>query len=105
MATGRAKALAIEMEAPDYLQRTLGDRPLAPAERERWSRAVWSVEEYRDRYGIDDKERALGSRPAAGLQRADYDVTAKVVEKAIGREQTLERGVELRQEQGLGLSR
>ncbi len=41
----------------------------------------------------------------SGLQRADYDVTAKVVEKAIGREAALERGVELRQEQGLGLSR
>ncbi len=36
---------------------------------------------------------------------ADYDVTAKTVERAIGREAAIERGVELRQEQGLGLSR
>jgi len=81
MATSRAKSLAIEMEAPEYLQRTLGDRPLAPAERQRWSRAVSSVQEYRDRYGVDDEERALGKRPKAGLQRADYDVSARTVEK------------------------
>jgi hypothetical protein len=45
-----------------------------------------------------------GCRPH-GLQRADYDVTARVVEKAIGRDLAVERCVELRQEQRLGLSR
>ena len=104
LAQSRAKALAIELEAPEYVRSTLGDRPLAPAARERWSHAVWAVEEYRDRYGVEDPLRALGSRPAAGLQRADYDVTAKSVERAIGGGLALERGVALRPAQGLGLS-
>ena len=103
LAQSRAKALAIEREAPEYVRRTLGDRPLAPAARERWSHAVWAVQGYHDRYGVDDQLQALGSRPADGLQRADYDVTAKSVERAIGREVALERGVELSQAQGLGL--
>ena len=82
-------------------------RPLARSDRQRWSQAVWAVEEYRDRYGIEDRERALGMRPEVGPQRADYDVTALTVERAIGRDRALERGVELRreQEQGLSLSR
>lgn len=105
LAASRAKALAIEREAPDYLRDTLGDRPLAPAARQRWHQAVWAVQEYRERYGVDDQAQALGVRPTAGPQRADYDVTARVVERAIGQQLAVERGLELRPVTGRSLRR
>ncbi|MHB8508664.1 MAG: AAA family ATPase [Candidatus Dormibacteria bacterium] len=106
LAQSRAKSLAIELESPLYIRSALGERPLRPADRQRWSEAVRAIQRYRETYGVEDPESALGPRPIIGLRRPDYDIVAKVVQKVgTGPAMVLDSDIEIQPERGMGLSR
>ncbi|MBA2312960.1 MAG: relaxase domain-containing protein [Actinobacteria bacterium] len=54
------QALAAEVSMPQYLTQAVGERPLKPSERAVWHEAVRAIERYRERWGVTDRERALG---------------------------------------------
>jgi hypothetical protein len=62
----RARALAEQaIERNQGWVRRLGIAPAEPRARERWIESVTTVVAYRDRWGIDDDHRPLGSKGAA----------------------------------------
>lgn len=64
-------ALAAEVAMPNYLLDAVGEKPKTPSERGAWSQAVDAVETYRQRWGIDDQQSALGEEPKTAAQKRD----------------------------------
>src|SRR6266542_3396720 len=58
----RAQARAVELERPEW-SRELGERPATVKGGRAWDRAVGQTVEYRQRWKVDDAERALGPEP------------------------------------------
>jgi hypothetical protein len=58
----RAEARAVELERPGW-SRELGERPASIKGGRAWDRAVEQTVEYRQRWKVDDPERALGPEP------------------------------------------
>jgi hypothetical protein len=59
---GRVDQRVIELERPGWL-RELGEPPATVKGQRAWRQTVSRVEQYRERYGIIDPDRALGPEP------------------------------------------
>ena len=73
----QARLADIEHEPPAYLTIALGPRPEGSA---RWRQGAAAIEDYRERHGVTDCQRALGPEPAGRL--------------ALGERRSVERAVE-----------
>jgi hypothetical protein len=81
-------ARAVELERPGWL-RELGELPATVKGQRAWRQTVTRVEQYRERYGITDPERALGPEP----RRLDLEQRRhhRVAQQAIERLQARQR--------------
>jgi conjugative relaxase-like TrwC/TraI family protein len=79
---GRVDARAVELERPGWL-RELGELSATVKGQRAWRQTVARVEQYRERYGITDPERALGPEPRdADLeQRRHHRATQQAIER------------------------
>jgi conjugative relaxase-like TrwC/TraI family protein len=59
----RAAAVAVELERPTWLERTLGPMPDTVPARRVWRQTAAQLVAYRDRYGITDSEQFIGRQP------------------------------------------
>ena len=73
----QARLAEIEHEPPAYLTIALGPRPEGS---ERWRQGAAAIEDYRERHGVTDRQRALGPEPEGRL--------------ALGERRSVERAVE-----------
>ncbi len=104
---GRVDVRAVELERPGWL-RELGELPATVKGQRAWRHAVGRIEQYRERYGITDSERALGPEPRhADLeQRRHHRAARDAVERfqarqRAEREQRLDRHERAHAEQPL----
>lgn len=65
----RARITAVRVDPPRYILRELGERPSAGREREAWDRGALTIESYRAKHGIGDRDNALGPEHEAGRPR------------------------------------
>lgn len=63
----RPLARAVECAPPPYLTAEIGPRPAGRPERQLWRSAAVRIEDFRRRWAIDDRDRALGAE--AGRER------------------------------------
>jgi hypothetical protein len=94
---GRVDVRAAELERPGWL-RELGELPATVNGQRAWRHTVTRVEQYRERYGITDPDRALGPEPRGGdleqrrHHRAAQQAIARLHERQRAqREQRLDR--------------
>ncbi len=102
----RNRALLREREndLPKYLESAVGRVPERPSEKTEWRQTVLAIEDYRESYGIEDPDRALGGRPRSGEQQREKDQIERSIsdrdwrrsnlsrDQGNGREITLELG-------------
>jgi Ti-type conjugative transfer relaxase TraA len=62
-----------ENELPKYLESAVGAVPERPSERNEWRQSVLAIEDYRDKHGIKDRNRALGGEPRNTDQRHEKE--------------------------------
>lgn len=58
-----------ESDLPKYLESAVGRLPDRPSERAEWRQTVLTIEDYREKYEIKDRNRALGGEPRNAEQR------------------------------------
>lgn len=87
------QALAAEVAMPTYLVRAVGERPMKPSERAAWRESVRAIESYRERWGVKDRQAALGAAEVQGSQKRERDeVQAQITQ---GRDLSQEREAEV----------
>ncbi len=69
-----------ENELPKYLESAVGPVPERPSERTQWRQSVLAIEDYRDKYGIKDPNRALGGEPRNTEQRHEKERIERDIE-------------------------
>jgi len=71
----RNRALLREREnsLPKYLESAVGPVPERPSERAEWRQTVLTIEDYREKYEIKDRNRALGGEPRNAGQRQEKE--------------------------------
>jgi len=84
----RAEARAVELEQPRW-SRDLGQRPATVKGGRAWDRAVEQTVEYRQRWKVDDAERALGPEPHGKNVALEQRHAWRHAERAIGRTRDL----------------
>jgi conjugative relaxase-like TrwC/TraI family protein len=85
---GRVEARAVELERPGWL-RELGELPATVKGQRAWRQTVAHIEQYRERYGITDPDRALGPEPRhADLEQRRHH---RVAHQAVDRFQARQR--------------
>jgi AAA domain len=79
---GRVDARAVELERPGWL-RELGEPPPTVKGQRALRQTVARVEQYRERYGITDPQRALGPEPRGGdlEQRRHHRAAQQAIER------------------------
>jgi hypothetical protein len=79
---GRVDARAVELERPGWL-REFGQPPATVEGQRALRQTVARVEQYRERYGITDPQRALGPEPRGGdlEQRRHHRVAQQAIER------------------------
>ena len=85
----RGSVRAAVVARPDYLVTELGSYPHRRSKRRAWHRAAMRIEGYRQEFGINDPQTALGSEPKELRQRSAYrDVRRELdrANKALGRD-------------------
>jgi len=80
----RAEARAVELLLPGW-SRELGERPTSIKGGRLWDRAVEQTVEYRQRWKVDDGERALGPEPHGKDASLEQRRAKRHAERAIGR--------------------
>ena len=80
----RVAARAVELERPAW-SRELGQRPATVKGSRAWDRAVGQVVEYRQRWRVDDAERALGPEPHGTDASLERRQARRHAERAVGR--------------------
>jgi conjugative relaxase-like TrwC/TraI family protein len=87
---GRVHQRAIELERPGWLHE-LGDPPATVKGQRAWRQTVGRVEQYRERYGITDSDRALGPEPGHGdlEQRRHHRAAHQAIERLHERQRTM----------------
>lgn len=92
------RAEQIENELPKYLESAVGAVPERPSERTEWRQSVLAIEDYREKYGIKDRNRALGGEPRNTEQRHEKEQIERDIEdhndRRHGRSQDKDHGVE-----------
>ena len=97
----RTRALIADRESalPAYLESSVGSIPERPSEKRSWRQAVVAVESYREKYGVKDRNRALGGEPRNHEQRLEKEQVERTVEetndKRLGRSREDDIGMEL----------
>jgi Ti-type conjugative transfer relaxase TraA len=78
----RSKALLRDREnnLPKYLENTVGAIPERPSERAEWRQTILTIEDYRETYGIKDRNRALGGDPRNAAQRHEKEQIEGAIE-------------------------
>ncbi|HKZ13228.1 MAG TPA: MobF family relaxase [Solirubrobacterales bacterium] len=81
---------------PDYIVGELGPRPDAGTQRVAWDEAVRDIESYRQRHGIQDRDRAFGPEPTDEAARREREWAQQAIRRAqrrlgIEREQRIQR--------------
>jgi len=84
----RAEARAVELERPGW-SRELGERPTTVKGGRTWDRAVEQAAEYRQRWKVDDAERALGPEPHGKDVSLEQRRARRHAEQAVGRTRDL----------------
>jgi hypothetical protein len=82
----RQRATFAELEQPAYLTDALGPVPESVRGRRAWRQSARAVEDYRQRFGIQDPARALGKPPARN-QDTDRQQAWRAASDVIGRMQ------------------
>jgi AAA domain len=79
---GRVGTRAVELERPGWL-RQLGGPPATVTGQRAWRQTVARVEQYRERYGITDPDRALGPEPRSRdlEQRRHHRTASQAIER------------------------
>ncbi len=80
----RVAARAVELERPAW-SRELGQRPATVKGGRAWDRAVGQVVEYRQRWRVEDAERALGPEPHGTDASLEQRQARRHAERAVGR--------------------
>jgi hypothetical protein len=105
----RAELAALRIAPPDYIAKELGERPQGRIDGRSWDHAAKRIEGYRKEYGIEDRDTALGARPAErGEQRERWERTQRQLAESrrqLGREQDRGREAGFGIEHGMGIGR
>ena len=80
----RVAARAVELERPEW-SRDLGERPATVKGGRAWDRAIGQTIEYRQRWKVDDAERALGPEPHSTDASLEQRQARRHADRAIGR--------------------
>jgi hypothetical protein len=84
----RVEARAVELERPGW-SRDFGERPATVKGGQAWDRAVEQTVEYRQRWKVDDAERALGPEPHGKDVSLEQRRAWRHAERAVGRTRDL----------------
>jgi hypothetical protein len=95
----RQRVTFAELEQPGYLTNTLGPVPESVRGRRAWQQTARQVEDYRQRYQIDDPDRPLGQPP--GRADAERGQAWRQANSAIQRMQARQQRQLDRQQRGL----
>ncbi len=93
-----------ENELPKYLESAVGPIPERPSEKTEWRQSVLAIEDYRDKYGIKDRNRALGGEPRNTKQRLEKEQVERDIEDRNDRRQGRSRDDDLGIERSLELT-
>lgn len=69
-----------ENRLPKYLESAVGPVPERPSERAEWRETVLAIEDYREKYEITDRSRALGGEPRNAEQRHEMEQIERGIE-------------------------
>jgi hypothetical protein len=70
-----------ERDTPAYLREALGERPQSRRAGKLWDNAAARIDEYRERWGITDPDRALGGDPASAAEAKDRRVMERTLQR------------------------
>jgi hypothetical protein len=70
-----------EREKPAYLREAIGERPQARRAAKLWDNAAARIDEYRERWGITDPDRALGGDPASEGEAKDRRIIERTLQR------------------------
>jgi conjugative relaxase-like TrwC/TraI family protein len=91
LAAGAADERVSSADPPEYLLAALGPAPELLSARRRWQDTASAIGSYRERYAIDDRDRALGGRPDELRQRAEWRGLRHEIERVRRERDTPER--------------
>ncbi len=94
-----------ENSLPKYLENVVGAVPERPSEKAGWRQTVLAIEHYREKYGIKDRNRALGGEPRNAEQRHEKERIEREVEGHNDRRHGRSTENDIGIERGLELSR
>lgn len=91
-----------ENSLPKYLENIVGPLPDRPSQRAEWRQTVLAIEDYRVKYCIKDRNRALGGEPRNAEQRLEKERVERTVEgtndRRLGGSREADVGLELSRE-------
>ncbi|MGI8774084.1 MAG: hypothetical protein ACR2KQ_03550 [Actinomycetota bacterium] len=93
-----------ENELPKYLESAVGSVPERPSERSEWRQTVLAIEDYRDKHGIKDRNRALGGEPRNADQRHEKNQIERDIDDRNDRRQGRSRDNDVGIERSLELT-
>ena len=76
---------AARIEPPEYVTAELGRRPEAPAQQAEWDKGVRTIEGYRQKHGIGDRDTALGPQPADRAAQHEREMAQRSIRRAQSR--------------------
>jgi hypothetical protein len=93
-----------ENELPKYLESAVGPVPERPSEKNEWRQTVLAIEDYREKYGVKDRNRALGGEPRNTDQRHEKEQLERDIDDRNDRRQNVSRNLDSSVERTLELS-
>jgi hypothetical protein len=80
-----------DRETPAYLREALGERPQSRRAGKLWDNAAARIDEYRERWGISDPDRALGGEPVSTGEAKDRRIIERTLQRT---ERSIARALE-----------
>jgi hypothetical protein len=96
---------AASISPPAYVKNELGERPGDPRKRETWNQGVAQIENYRQRHGVKDPNKAFGRESKRGADHARQQQAMRriqQVQKVLGLGQHTARARALGRGMGIG---
>ena len=100
----RVALVAARISPPSYITAELGERPSDPAKRAEWDKGVRTIEGYRQRNGIGDRDTALGAEPKDQAARRQREAARRSIEQTQRRLQ-LEQARRIEMTRSMGIER